>query len=67
MRTLTLILGVLAGLLLVSTLICGLWMRAQAVVDPSSVSFHMMIGVAAVLVTAVTLVLSISQAMRLPA
>lgn len=67
MRTLTLILGILTGLLLASTLICGLWMRAQEVVDPSSISFHMTIGVAAVLVAALTLILSVSQVMRLSA
>ena len=67
MRTLTLILGILTGLLLASTLICGLWMRAQEVVDPSSISFHMTIGVAAALVAALTLVLSVSQVMRLSA
>ncbi len=40
-----------AAVLLVSTAICGLWIRGQgAAVDPSSVSFHMTIGLLTVVV-----------------
>ena len=36
-------------LLLISTLICGLWMRSQPQVDPSSITFHIWLGILSVL------------------
>jgi len=51
------ILAVVSILLLVFTLICGLWMKAQPVVDSSSIKFHMTMAIAAVVLTVVTLVL----------
>ncbi len=44
MKTLAVILDVVTGLLLLSTIICGAWIKAQPVVDPGSVKFHLMIG-----------------------
>jgi hypothetical protein len=44
MKTLRAILNASAALLLVSTAICGLWLRGQATVAPSSIGFHMTIG-----------------------
>jgi hypothetical protein len=38
-------LGCLTGL---STLICGLWIKANQVTEPSSLSFHTNIGIATV-------------------
>ncbi|HTX78618.1 MAG TPA: hypothetical protein VMC62_03070 [Longilinea sp.] len=51
------ILAVVSTLLLLFTLICGLWMKAQPAVDPSSVNFHVTLAIAAVVVTVITLVL----------
>jgi cytochrome b561 len=51
------IMAVVSILLLLSTLICGLWMKAQPAVDPSSVNFHVTLGIATVIVTLITLVL----------
>ena len=51
------ILAVVSILLLLFTLICGLWMKAQPIVDPSSIKFHVTLAIAAVVVTLVTLVL----------
>lgn len=58
MRTAVVLLDVLVGLLLVSTLICGLWMYSQPVVEPSSVRFHMTIGIGAVIAVALALTVS---------
>ncbi len=49
MRTIELILAIVASLLLLSTLICGLWIRSTGNTGPSSLNFHMMIGIATVL------------------
>ena len=56
MKTLRVILNVSAVLLLASTAICGLWLRGQATVDPSSVEFHMTIGLLGVAVLLLALV-----------
>ena len=41
MKTVVVILDVVTGLLIFSTVVCGLWMKAQPEIDPSSVSFHL--------------------------
>ena len=64
MKTVIVIMAVLSGLVMLSTMICGFWMRSQATVDPSSISFHMGIAVLGVLLTLATIVLAIS---RIPA
>jgi hypothetical protein len=43
------VLGSIKGLLLFSTLVCGLWTRGQDVVEMSSRNFHRSIGVATVI------------------
>lgn len=64
MKTLVIVLDVLAGLLLFSTLVCGLWMRSQVELDPSSVGFHATIGIATVVVTALAMILSTISMLR---
>jgi hypothetical protein len=61
MKTFVIVMVIITGLLLASTLICGFWMRAQEQVDPSSISFHMGIALLAVLSTVITLALALSQ------
>ena len=61
MKTVIVIMAVLTGLLMLSTLICGLWMRAQETVDPSSISFHMGIALLSVVLALATLVVAIGQ------
>lgn len=59
MKTLRVVLNVSTALLLASTAICGLWLRSQgATVDPSSIGFHMTIGLLTVVVGLVALGLS---------
>ena len=57
MRTVVILFDVVAALLLFSTLICGVWIANQPVVEASSVRFHMMIGISTV--AAVTLALAV--------
>ena len=58
MKALKIIMVVVTSLLLFSTVVCGLWMRYSGKeVDDSSRLFHMVVGLAGVAATAVTLVL----------
>ena len=50
------IITVLVGL---STMVCGLWIKANQVTDPSSLDFHRTIGIATVVCSIVTAVLVI--------
>ena len=61
MKTVIVIMAVLTGLLMLSTLICGFWMRVQETVDPSSISFHMGIALLSVVLALATLVVAIGQ------
>ena len=54
----------LTGLLIFSTVVCGLWIKGQEAVDPSSVSFHMSIALLTVLFTVLTLVLTVGRAIK---
>ena len=45
MKTAVLIMAIVTGLLLFSTVVCGLWIRYSGEVDESSTSFHMTIGI----------------------
>lgn len=57
MKIVTMISSVLTFLLLLSTMICGLWMKANNVTDPSSFAFHMNCGIASVVFCFITIVL----------
>lgn len=60
------ILAILTGIMLFSTLVCGLWIRYSGeVIEDSSITFHLSIGVVAVLFAAATLVLAVVQVNRL--
>ena len=58
MKTAVIAFDLLVALLLFSTLVCGVWISQQPVVEASSVRFHMAIGVSTVI--AVTLALSVT-------
>lgn len=57
MKTLVIAGTVLTVVMLLSTAICGLWIQGQGkLVDPSSIQFHMVIGLVAVFVGIVTVI-----------
>ena len=58
MKTTVIALDLLVALLLFSTLICGVWIYKQPVVEASSIRFHMTIGISTVV--AVTLALIVA-------
>ena len=67
MKTAVIVLNVATVILLLSTVICGLWIAAQPEVDPSSVSFHTLIGLVTAGLVLVSLVVSTVAMFRLSA
>lgn len=59
MKVFTIIISILAMISLFSTLICGLWINKQSVVDPSSITFHLRIGVVSVVLVVMAIILLI--------
>jgi uncharacterized BrkB/YihY/UPF0761 family membrane protein len=57
MKILTLISAIITTLLLLTTMICGLWLRANGIDDSGSISFHMNSGIASVIFCFITLIL----------
>ena len=49
--------AVITALVALSTMICGFWIRANSVTDPSSFDFHRTIGIATVVCCLITAVL----------
>ena len=44
MKSLIISVGIITNLLLLSTAICGFWIRANQITDISSINFHVTIG-----------------------
>lgn len=66
MKVFLVILGIVASLSMLSTLICGLWIKANKVTDVSSLNFHMNIGIlSAVLTTAMAVAMIILSVKKL--
>ncbi|MDP4145851.1 MAG: hypothetical protein Q8936_15420 [Bacillota bacterium] len=65
MRTISFIIAVITALLLLSTLICGLWIKSKNLAtDQSALSFHMKIGVLSVAFGIITIILFIIQLLK---
>lgn len=56
MRLFTNIISILAIVSLISTLICGLWIKQQVSIDVSSMVFHKWIGIISVIIAIAALV-----------
>ena len=59
MKIAALVSAVVTVLVVVSTMICGLWIRANNVTDPGSLDFHRTIGIASVVCCVITAILVI--------
>ncbi|KAB1434536.1 hypothetical protein [Candidatus Galacturonibacter soehngenii] len=59
MKTVTLISSIITTLLIMSTMICGMWLKAKNISDPSSLAFHMNFGIASVVFCFITMILLI--------
>lgn len=64
MKILIVIVAVTALLLLLSTLICGLWIKEKGLTDVSSLKFHMQIGIAAVISSVIAIILLLVQLLK---
>ena len=64
MKAFSLVIAIVTGLLLFTTLVCGLWIRANKVTDVSSLNFHMASGIAAVIFSFIAVILLVILALR---
>ncbi|MFT8313730.1 MAG: hypothetical protein ABF633_05670 [Clostridium sp.] len=64
MKNFTVIVAVAALLLLLSTLLCGLWIKAKGLTDVSSLNFHMYIGIATVISSVIAIILLLVQLLK---
>lgn len=65
MKIASIIIGILTVLLLLSTLICGSWIKAKGLTnDASSLAFHMKIGTASVVFGVISVILLIVQVVK---
>ncbi|WMC93578.1 hypothetical protein [Kineothrix sp. MB12-C1] len=65
MKKATIICAIFTVVLLLSTMICGLWLRANNISDPGSFDFHVNCGIAAVVFSVMTLCLAIATFSRM--
>jgi hypothetical protein len=66
MKTLEITLNVLSSLLILSTMICGLWINSSVANQTAdSIRFHLQIGIATVILTLVTLTVSFLRVFRM--
>jgi hypothetical protein len=63
MKTLTIVLSSLSVLMLLSTLICGSWLRAKGA-DPEGISFHIKLAIPTVILTLISLALLIARVVK---
>lgn len=64
MKKATLISAIITALLMLSTMICGLWIKANNIAEKSSIDFHMSCGIAATIFCLVTLAMVIASLKR---
>lgn len=62
MKWIMVVSSVTSILLLLSTLICGMWIRSKHITEPSSLNFHMQIGILTVAVCLISSVLLLIKA-----
>lgn len=58
--------AVVTALLLLTTMVCGLWIRSNDVTDAGSLDFHVASGIASVASSLVTLILVVALSARRP-
>lgn len=56
MKFFTILSGIITVLLLLTTMICGLWIRANNLAETNSMNFHINSGIASVVFAIITLI-----------
>ena len=64
MKIVFLITSIITGFLLLSTMICGLWIKGNKVTDASSLNFHTTIGIWSVVFGILTVIMGIILVMK---
>ncbi len=65
MKLATLISAIITILCLITTMICGLWIRANNITESSSINFHVNSGILSIIFAVITLILVIILLNRL--
>lgn len=65
MKKVLILSAILSFLLILSTMICGLWITANNITDAGSADFHMTCGITSVVFSFITLVLFIALLRRI--
>lgn len=65
MKVFSIIIGIITAVFLFSTLVCGLWIRANNVTEESSLRFHMTVGIGSVVFGFISVALLIMLALRI--
>lgn len=65
MKTIIIVMSIVSILVLLSTLICGLWINGQETADVSSVNFHRTIALISTVLSTITMVIAIIGVSRL--
>lgn len=64
MKIISILSACLTSLLMISTLICGLWIKSNKITETSSINFHTSIGIASVVFGLISIILLIVVALR---
>lgn len=64
MKTFIIILTVLTGLGFFTTLVCGLWIKANNIVEQSSLQFHLVSGIISVILAVILIVMLLRVAIK---
>lgn len=64
MKTFIIILTVLTGLGFFTTLVCGLWIKANNIVEQSSIQFHLVSGIVSVVLGLILVVMLLRVALK---
>lgn len=64
MKIFSITIAVITGLLLFSTMVCGLWIKANNVTDAGSLNFHIYTGIASFIFSSVAVILLILISLR---
>jgi hypothetical protein len=61
MNIIYILIAILTILLLLSLLLCGLWLKSHPTNDPSSVKFHLQLGITTIICSLISAILLIVQ------
>jgi len=64
MKIISIIIAAITVLLLLSTLMCGLWIKSKGLTDVGSLNFHMQIGIGTVIFGLISVILLMFKTLK---